>query len=139
MDKIGKYRILISLALIDDYLDYSEEAFLFKIASLENVSGDDIKKLIEEERSGEAKADLEFNLTFDEKIEILTDLIRVMKVDGKVFDAEVKFCERIAGTLGFDQKAIGFLSGNINIDPNNSTALAKIQYRMKKYLVMDDL
>ena len=134
MDKLGKYRILISLALIDDYLDYSEEAFLFKIASLENVSGDDIKKLIEEERSGEAKADLEFNLTFDEKIEILTDLIRVMKVDGKVFDAEVKFCERIAGTLGFDQKAIGFLSGNINIDPNNSTALAKIQYRMKKYL-----
>jgi len=139
MDKIGKLRILIKLALIDGYLDQSEKNFLSRLAALEYISEDEVEKLVAEERASREELPLEMKLPYDEKIAVLTDLIRVMKVDGKVFDAEVKFCERVAKTFGFTEKSIGFLSGNVNTDLKNSVDLAKIHYRMKKYVTGKDL
>ena len=136
-DSIGKFRILIRLALIDGRLDESEINFLFRIARIEGISEEVIQELIEEEGSdAEDRPPLE--LTYDEKIAVLSDVIRIMKADGMVLDAEVKFSESIARSFGFTEKAIGFLSGNINMDANNSTAISKIRYRMKKYLIDKD-
>lgn len=135
MDKVAKFRILIRLALVDECLDQSEKEFLFKLAALEELSKNEIEKLVEEVRKSSEEPYVELGLSYDEKIKVLTDLIRVMKVDGKVFDAEVKFCERVAKGFGFSEKAIGFLTGNININPRDTTELSKVQHRMKKYLI----
>jgi len=134
MQKARKFRLLINLALIDDFLDDSERMLLVKLAGLEGFSEEDIDGMVEQERTRQGEPQPELGLSYDEKIKVLIDLIKVMKVDGKVFDAEVKYCERVAKRFGFNEKAIGFLSGNVNLDPKNSAALDKIHYRMKKYV-----
>ena len=133
MDKAGKFKVLIKLALIDDCFDQSEKNFLIRLAALENISEEEVEGLVEEVRGSEEELLLLPEPSYDEKISILVDLIRVMKVDGKVFDTEVKFCERVAAKFGFSEKAIGFLSGNVQLDARNSADFSKITYRMKKY------
>lgn len=137
MDKVGKFRILIRLALVDDCLDESEKNFLLRLATLDDMTEIDIEALIREAVMNADDFPIDSELSYDEKIEILSELIKIMKVDGKVLDAEVKFCERIARSFGFDERAIGFLSGSVHIDPRDTVDLSKIQFRMRKYLVQN--
>jgi len=135
MSKLEKFRTMIRLALVDDQFETKEKAYIKELAQMHNVSSEDLDQLITEElENKKAYAPVLTNLDHDGKIEVLADLVRMMKVDGEVYLSEIKFCEAIAQNLGFKQKSIGFLSENIHKDPKIAPNWMRIQNGMKKYV-----
>ncbi|MEM6641919.1 MAG: hypothetical protein AAF616_02975 [Bacteroidota bacterium] len=135
MNKLEKFRTMVRLALVDDQFETREKEYIQDLAKMHNVSHKDLDEIIQEELSkkGEFVPVLQ-NLDYDGKIEVLADLVRMMKVDGEVYLSEIKFCEAIARTLGFKQKSIGFLAENIHKDPSIAPNWMLIQNKMRKYV-----
>lgn len=135
MNKLEKFRTMVRLALVDDQFETKEKEYIQDLAKMHNFSHEDLDQIIEEELENKSEfAPVLQNLDYDGKIEVLADLVRMMKVDGEVYLSEIKFCEAIAQSLGFKQKSIGFLSENIHKDPNIAPNWMLIQNRMRKYV-----
>jgi hypothetical protein len=58
------------------------------------------------------------HMTSDEKFEHLYYLITLMKADGKIFQNEIDFCEKIAQRLGYNKGVIAAMSQHIYSDIN---------------------
>lgn len=135
MNKIEKFKILIRLALIDNQFEDSERKLIEDFAKLQQIDDAELEALIQEElkNKGQTQGPIMVDLDFDKKIEILTDLVKVMKVDGKVYLSEIRFCEMIAKSFGFEAKSIGLLSEIVHTEV--PLDWVSIQNRMKKYVV----
>ncbi len=126
---------MVRLALVDDQFETKEKEYIQDLAKMHKVSSEDLDQIIAEELENKSEfAPVLQNLDYDGKIEILADLVRMMKVDGEVYLSEIKFCEAIAQSLGFKQRSIGFLSENIHKDPNIAPNWMLIQNKMRKYV-----
>ncbi|MEP1033831.1 TerB family tellurite resistance protein [Ekhidna sp.] len=111
MNDKEKFRIMIQLALVDNQFEETERKFICDLAKQSNISSEELEEIITEELKKKTfEMDLNTDLGFDAKIEILADMVRVMKSDGKVYLSEIKFCEMIAKIFGFKEKSIGMLS-----------------------------
>lgn len=135
MNKKATLRTMVRLALVDDQFEQKERDYIKDLAKIYQVSNAELDQIISEEMGNKQGASFCLNnLDFEGKIEVLVDLVRVMKVDGEVYYSEVKFCEMIADNLGFKQKSIGFLAENIHSNPRIAPDWMQIQSRMKKYV-----
>ncbi len=135
MKDVVKFRALVGIAQADGDFDSSEKEFIRHLAELEGLSMKELKELL---KSAEKTGSLVKELTFDDKVDILIYMVKLMKIDGKVLLSEIKFSEKVAKALGFEEKAIGFLSGIIEGNPNDTPNLGSINHRMRKYLVGAD-
>ncbi|MEO9482778.1 MAG: TerB family tellurite resistance protein [Ekhidna sp.] len=135
MNKEEKFRALIRMALIDHKLDKEEMMLLKELAKDHQMDDSILAQLMEEaQNSKEVKKPVAFNLDLAGKIEILADLVKIMKADGKVFFSEIKFCEMMARIFGFDAKSIEFLSDAVHKDKSVSPNWATIQTKMREYV-----
>lgn len=132
MKDIVKFRALIGIAQADGDFDSSEKEFIRHLAELEGLT---LKELKEHLKGADKTGNLVKDLNFDEKVDILIYTVKLMKIDGKVLLSEIKFSEKIAKAIGFEEKAIGFLSGIIEGNPNDIPNLGSINHRMRKYLI----
>ncbi|MEM7297806.1 MAG: hypothetical protein AAF391_06030 [Bacteroidota bacterium] len=132
MKKLEKFRIMIQLALVDNKFEQTEKQFIKDLAKLNDISEQELNQLTNEELAKKGdRLDFDIPSDFNLKIEILADMIRVMKVDGKVYLSEIKFCEMVAKMFGFKEKSIGVLSKMIHGDPMDATDWANIENKMK--------
>lgn len=132
MNNVLKFKALVGIARADGEFDSAEKQFIKRLADLEGISSQQLKELLSKEGSAKSFAK---DLDFDEKIDILIYVVKLMKIDGKVLLSEIKYCEKIAMILGFEDKSVGFLSGIIESDPDATTNLGRIKHRMRKYLI----
>ena len=132
MNTIAKYKALIGLAKADGEFDMHEKLFISYLAEQEGMSMSELKAQLQQ---GEKMSELIQNLTYDEKIDILTYVVKLMKADGKVLLSEVKYCEKLAEVFGFQHTSIGYLSGALNDNPRIAPNLGMLRQGMKKYLV----
>ena len=75
------------------------------------------------------------NLPSDEKFDHLINIIQLMKVDGKVRNAEIEFCEIMAMKLGYRPQVIQELSQHIYSDPKTMTNLDWLEQQANHYLL----
>lgn len=132
MKDVVKFRALIGIARADGEFDQAEKEFIRHLASLEGMSLKELKELLE---TAEKTGKLVKDLSFDDKIEILIYTVKLMKIDGKVVLSEIRFCEKVAKTLGFEEKSVGFLSGIIENNPEVTANIGKIKHRMRNYMI----
>jgi len=136
MKTLEKFRIMVQLAIVDQEFEAAEHKFISELAQLNNISSDQLESLIQEELEKKGlETTFEVPLDFNSKIEILADMVKVMKADGKVFLSEIKFCEMIAKMFGFKEKSIGVLSEMIHKDPMVATNWSSVERKMKKLTV----
>lgn len=136
MDKFEKFRTMVRLALIDDQFETKEKEYIEELAQMHGLSSMDLNKIIDEELNIKDQFVPSFkNMSSDSKVEILADLVRMMKIDGEVYLSEIKFCEAMAEALGFKSKSVGFLSKNIHADPSIPPNWMLIQSQMKRLVV----
>ncbi len=135
MNNVLKFKALVGIAKADGEFDPEEKKFILRLADLDGVSPNELKEILN--TKGKAKEFVK-DLSYDDKINILIDVVQLMKVDGKVLLTEVKFCEKLAKILGFEEKSIGFLSGTIESNPDITPNLGSITYRMRKYLIQSE-
>ena len=117
MNEKEKFRIMIQLALVDNQFEDTERKFIEELAHKSSLTSTELETIMHEElQKKNFDMDLSQDVGFDSKIEILADMVRVMKSDGKVYLSEIKFCEMIAKMFGFKEKSIGVLSSMLKSD-----------------------
>lgn len=132
MKDVVKFRALVGIAQADGVFDNSEKEFIRHLAELEGLTMKELKELLQNaDKTGKLVKDL----SFDDRVDILVYMVKLMKIDGKVLISEIKFSEKVAKALGFEEKAIGFLSGIIEGNPNETPNMGSINHRMRKYMI----
>jgi len=117
--------ILIELANRDGELDASERKLIFQIARAHNHTEEEVNELIENTPTINYE-----NLSSEERFEMLYDLVRLMKVDGKIFDDEILYCLDVARRLGYPMEAIMELYGLVHA---NLKLTSEINILKRKY------
>lgn len=125
--------ILVMMAKIDGETDHAELELVRQIGASANVSADDIEKIIEETRADHNIPSLE-HFSKEEKLELMTNLVMVMKIDGRIDKEEMKFCWQIIKRLGYDEEALFDLVSTTYLDPSHEVDKEEIKKRAEKYL-----
>jgi tellurite resistance protein len=116
---------LAQLAKVDGSFDDTEKKLITRIGKSNGLNEKEINEIIMNEQN---RPDFQ-NMSNDEKFDLLYDAILVMKVDGQVLNEEIKYCEMLAETLGFELRAVMEMYGEIH--PSVKIAGLKEKLRRK--------
>lgn len=118
--RLGQLKNLVMLAMADGKLTDSELAVILAVASRENISPDDLTKVIEDPDS------VNINLPDDEdtKLAYLRDMVALMMVDGDLEEQELAICKIYAMALGYRSSIVdGMIAGVIDsLDAEDAAA-----------------
>ena len=101
------------------------------IGNLNGMTEDDIENVIDNPMPIPDLSDLHP----DHKFEYLFNIVQLMKVDGKVFQSEIDFCEKIALKLGYKPGVIADLSAYVYSDPNINTSRSFLRSIADEHLI----
>ena len=105
--------LLVNLALIDNHLDPREVEMILRVGKANGLDKVQIQRIIDN-----PSRDISLtNLTEEQKIEYLVNMVQLMKIDGKTFNGEILYCQEIATRLGFEPEVISSLYTVIFSDP----------------------
>ncbi|GAA0194501.1 hypothetical protein GCM10009122_57990 [Fulvivirga kasyanovii] len=125
--------ILVQLAKIDGDTDDAELELIRQIGISSNVDPDDIDAIIAKTAAEDTIPSLE-HLTKEEKIELMANLVLVMKIDGRIHKEEMKFCLKVLKKLGYEEDALFDLVSTTLVDPEMEITKEDIQRRAELYL-----
>lgn len=115
--------VLIHLAGSDGHISKEEQKMIIRIGKENGLNVDQVEALIKDPKPIEAMNDL----PKEAKLELIIDVIRLMKIDNKVHQQEIKFCESIAVKLDYRVEVVKDLSTYISnsLDVNLDKSLLK--------------
>ena len=105
--------ILVHLSKVDRVVAEEEKRLLLAVGKRNGLSESEVEDLIDNPNEiGDLK-----DLPTDEKFDYLYAIVQLMKIDKKVHQSEIQFCERMAVKLGYKPGVIADLSAYIYSDP----------------------
>jgi hypothetical protein len=123
--------ILVHLSKVDNYVAKEESDLIHHVGERNGMSYDEVETVIDNPKPiGNLS-----NLPNDEKFEYLFNIIQLMKVDKKIFQKEIEFCEKIAVKLGYKPGVIADLSAYIYSDPEITTKQSYLKSIADQHLV----
>ncbi|MTI41635.1 TerB family tellurite resistance protein [Fulvivirga lutimaris] len=125
--------ILVMMAKIDGETDHAELELIRQIGTSSNVSSEDIEEIIETTKTDHNIPSLS-NLTKEQKIELMTNLVLVMKIDGRIAKEEMKFCFQVIKKMGYNEEALFDLVSTTYLDPKQAINKEEIKQRAEQYL-----
>jgi len=125
-------RILVQMAKVDGQADESELELIRTIGASNNVTDEDIEKVINEAESSDPISGLD-SLSKEAKMELLYNLTLVMKADGIVHKEEMKFCLGVIKKLGFDENVLFELISNTVVDTRSVTDHDELVRKAEQY------
>ena len=102
MSALAQLKLLISLAQIDGKVAERERNFITSIGKSNDIGTDQIETLIDQRHALIVPADL----TDDQKFEYLFSLVKLMKIDERMYKEEMLFCSKIAENLGYENQVM---------------------------------
>ncbi|MFT4738473.1 MAG: putative tellurite resistance protein B-like protein [Cyclobacteriaceae bacterium] len=94
--------VLVQLAHSDGNFDPSEKKLIATIALDGGMETSEVEELI----FGAERSNSISELDEDKRFDVLYNMVPLMKVDGKVLDQEVTFCQKITAQLGYDLRVL---------------------------------
>jgi len=125
--------ILVQLAKIDGETDVAELELIRQIGASQNVSDEDIEEIISNTEAEDTIPSLE-ELPKNEKIELMANLVLVMKIDGRIDKEEMKFCLKVLRKLGYEDDALFDLVSTTYIEKDAQVNKEDIKKRAEQYL-----
>lgn len=125
--------ILVQLAKIDGETDGSELELIREIGASQNVSDEDIEKIIDNTEAEDTIPSLE-HLSREQKVDLMANLVHVMKIDGRIDKEEMKFSLRVLKKLGYDEDALFELVSTTYVDPKEGIDISTIRFRAANFL-----
>ncbi|MBL7850958.1 MAG: hypothetical protein JNN04_08655 [Cyclobacteriaceae bacterium] len=101
MDTLHRLRTLIALAAADGELGEKERHFILSIGLANHLMVAEVLPLFALPATSAKDVVLTRN-----KEELLLELVQLMQIDGKIYQAEMRFCAHVAARLGFREEAI---------------------------------
>jgi len=129
-NKKAELNVLINLAAIDRIIDPKEVKLIHMIGMANGFSKEEVDEMIRHPQTIINMAEM----TNDEKFEHLYYLITLMKSDGKIFQNEIDFCEKIAFRLGYRKGVIAGMSQYIYSDINVRADRDLLRKKSEQYI-----
>ncbi len=130
---IHHINILVQLAKIDGHASESELELIRRIGGSRFISDVDIEKAIKIAETSDPIPDLT-HFSHEQKLEMMYDLVAVMKADGIVHKDEMKFCLSMTRKLGFQDDALFELVSNTTVNDDVPADKAKFLEVAKKFI-----
>ena len=99
---VAQLKLLINLARIDGEVAERERKYISNIGLANGVAMDDITPLFEQNH----KIIVPNNLTKDERFDYIFSLVQLMKIDERLYKAEIRYCSKVASKLGYAEDAM---------------------------------
>ena len=125
--------ILVQMAQIDGETDETELELIRQIGKSENLSDEDIDKVIQTADHKEGIPSVDDFSEF-EKLDLMTNLVLVMKIDGIVHKNEMQFCLDMVKKLGFNEDAFYELVSSTTNDIKSDQDINTIREKAKSLL-----
>ncbi|WP_109831779.1 tellurite resistance TerB family protein [Reichenbachiella versicolor] len=123
---------LIQLAKIDGEVVDEEVELINEVAKANGLSEHEIKESFQQN----LPLDNLSSLTSDKKFDVIYSVVQLMKIDGKLYNEEIKFCARMAAKLGYDENVLFELMLKIYADPDLCTDKESLKVQVQKYLTL---
>ncbi|MBV6644660.1 MAG: TerB family tellurite resistance protein [Cyclobacteriaceae bacterium] len=123
--------LLVHLSKADNFVAEQESELIHKIGERSGLSKDEIENIIDNPKP---LTNLK-SLPPDEKFSYLFNIIQLMKVDGKIYQKEIEFCEKVAMKLGYKPGVIADLSAYIYSDPAINTSRKYLRSIADQHLI----
>lgn len=123
--------LLVHLSRVDKFIAEPESKMIHYLGNLHGLTEDEVETIIDNPKPIPEMTDLHP----DEKFDYLFNIVQLMKVDGKVFQSEIDFCEKIALKLGYKPGVIADLSAYVYSDPNINTSRAFLRSIADEHLI----
>ncbi len=124
--------ILVQLARIDGVVVKQEIDLINQVGRANSMSDEEITQCFDEPGDVGSLS----HLSDDEKYEYIYRIVQLMKIDGRLYEDEIKFCAKMASKLGYKEDVLFELILKIHSDPDLSadknTLKDKIQTFLKK-------
>lgn len=114
---LDQISLLAQLSKVDNDLDQLEINMIHYIGKLHGFSEAQIDSVIDKPTKVGDLSSLEDDVRF----EYLFNLVQLMKIDGRVTNSEIDYCEKLALRLGYRVGVISELSSYIYKDPKITT------------------
>lgn len=125
--------ILVQLAQIDGETDETELELIRQIGKSENLTDEDIDKVIATADHNEGIPSID-KFSDNEKLELMTNLVLVMKIDGIVHKNEMQFCLAMIDKLGYNKDAFFELVSSTTNDIKSDRDIQEIKEKAKSLL-----
>ncbi len=122
--------ILVQLAKVDGVIVQDEIDLIKQIGTANGLSSQEISQSFEDPELIES---LE-GLSNDEKYEFIYNIVQLMKIDGRLYKEEIKFCAKMASKLGYEENVLLELMLKIYSDPDITTDKETLKSTIQKYL-----
>ncbi len=126
--------ILVYLSKADNFIAAEESQLIHAIGERNGMSPEDVEKVIDNPRP---IPNLD-KLPADEKFEYLFNMIQLMKVDRKIYQKEIEFCEKFALKLGYKPGVVADLSAYIYSDPKIMTKRSFLRSIADQHVIPKD-
>lgn len=130
MRDLDEMKLLISLAQIDGIVAPRERNFIINIGHANNIAAEQIEPLFDKRHS----LAIPENLSQDQKFSYLFNLVRLMKIDERMYKEELLFCTKIASGLGYEKEAMVELLLHVKSGGLPDEEMGDLKLKIQKYL-----
>lgn len=130
MSALAQLKLLISLAQIDGKVAERERNFIMSIGKSNDIATDQMDTLLEQRHALVVPTDL----TDDEKFEYLFSLVKLMKIDERMYKEEMLFCSKIAENLGYENQVMFELLLHVNAGVMEKDEIINLKEVTQKHL-----
>lgn len=122
--------MLVQLARVDGVVVKEEIDLIKQIGKANGMSSEEISESFEDP----SVIDDMDSLTDDLRYDYMYNVVQLMKVDGRIYKEEIKFCAKIASRLGYHEDVLREMMLKIYSDPHITTDKETLKSTIQQYL-----
>ncbi|MCV9386717.1 tellurite resistance TerB family protein [Reichenbachiella ulvae] len=123
--------ILIQLAKADGVIVQEEIDMIHEVGRANGMTDEEIRECYEQEMD----LDNLSSLSDDEKYELIYSIVQLMKIDGKLYNEEIKYCAKMAAKLGYEESVLFELMLKIYADPDLCADKEALKKHIQEFLI----
>ena len=122
--------MLVQLARVDGVVVQEEIDLIKKIGKANGMSSEEISECFEDPSFIEISDSISDDLRYD----YMYNIVQLMKIDGRLYKEEIKYCAKIASKLGYKEDVLREMMLKIYSDPHITTDKESLKAKIQTYL-----
>ena len=130
MSVLPQLKLLTNLALIDGAVAEKEQQFITNIGIANGHEPSEILPLFSQYHEAIIPDDLNTN----QKFNLIFNLVQLMKIDGRLYQDEIKYCSAVASRLGYNPEVMFELMLGVRTAAMEDNEIEALKNLMGRYI-----
>ena len=126
----AQLKLLINLARIDGTVAEREQQYITNIGLANGLSQEHMQQLLSQRH----EVIVPHDLNDKEKFDYILSLVQLMKIDGRLYEDEIKYCSKVASRLGYQEEVMFELMLSVKSAVMESNEVEALRSLTSKYL-----